>query len=48
VTGYGFDQDRERAIEAGFDRHLVKPVHGEALRRLFGEIQSLALAAGPN
>jgi signal transduction histidine kinase len=26
VTGWGQDSDRERAREAGFDRHLVKPV----------------------
>lgn len=26
VTGYGQPQDKERAREAGFDRHLVKPV----------------------
>jgi CheY-like chemotaxis protein len=26
VTAYGQDQDRRRAIEAGFDLHLVKPV----------------------
>lgn len=26
VSGYGFDHDRERGREAGFDHHLVKPV----------------------
>jgi DNA-binding response OmpR family regulator len=26
VTGWGQDSDRIRAREAGFDRHLVKPV----------------------
>jgi PAS domain S-box-containing protein len=26
LTGYGQDSDRARAIEAGFDAHLVKPV----------------------
>lgn len=26
VTGYGQPQDRERALQAGFDHHLVKPV----------------------
>ncbi|HET6576512.1 MAG TPA: response regulator [Fimbriiglobus sp.] len=26
VTGYGRDEDREQAREAGFDHHLVKPV----------------------
>jgi CheY-like chemotaxis protein len=26
VTGYGRDEDRERARAAGFDHHLVKPV----------------------
>jgi PAS domain S-box-containing protein len=25
ITGYGQEQDRERALQAGFDRHLVKP-----------------------
>jgi CheY-like chemotaxis protein len=25
VTGYGSKEDRERAIEAGFDYHFVKP-----------------------
>jgi PAS domain S-box-containing protein len=26
VTGYGLREDRERALRAGFDEHLVKPV----------------------
>jgi signal transduction histidine kinase len=26
VSGYGQDKDRERSREAGFDRHMVKPV----------------------
>jgi CheY-like chemotaxis protein len=25
VTGWGHEDDRQRAREAGFDRHLVKP-----------------------
>ena len=34
LTGYGQDDDRRRALEAGFDAHLVKPVDLDALRRL--------------
>jgi two-component system, sensor histidine kinase len=26
VTGYGQAEDRQRALDAGFDAHLVKPV----------------------
>jgi signal transduction histidine kinase/ActR/RegA family two-component response regulator len=32
VTGYGQDEDRDRAAEAGFDAHLVKPVDLDVLR----------------
>ena len=38
VTGWGTDQDRQRAAAAGFDHHLVKPVDGLRLGRLFDEI----------
>jgi signal transduction histidine kinase/CheY-like chemotaxis protein len=31
VTGYGTPEDRQRAIDAGFDAHVVKPVDFEAL-----------------
>ena len=32
VTGYGQDEDRKRASEAGFDRHFTKPVDLDAVR----------------
>ena len=34
LTGYGEAQDRARAEQAGFDRHLTKPVEPQALRDL--------------
>jgi signal transduction histidine kinase len=37
LTGYGQPEDRARALEAGFDEHLVKPVEPEALSRLLAE-----------
>ena len=37
LTGYGLPEDRQRAIEAGFDRHLVKPVDPAQLAALLGE-----------
>jgi signal transduction histidine kinase len=32
LTGYGLLEDRQRALQAGFDLHLVKPVPPERLR----------------
>lgn len=37
LTGYGQEEDRRRALEAGFDDHMTKPVHFDALQRLLGE-----------
>jgi CheY-like chemotaxis protein len=34
VTGYGQEEDRERARRAGFDYHLVKPVDPDVLCQL--------------
>ncbi|HEX3843386.1 MAG TPA: ATP-binding protein [Steroidobacteraceae bacterium] len=31
ITGWGQDEDRRRAYEAGFDHHLAKPVAAEAI-----------------
>jgi CheY-like chemotaxis protein len=36
LTGYGQPMDRERAIEAGFDHHLIKPLEAETLLRFIG------------
>ena len=40
LTGYGQDTDRERAREAGFDDHLVKPVSLDSLRNLLATLPS--------
>jgi CheY-like chemotaxis protein len=37
VTGYGQDEDRRKAQEAGFDHHLTKPVNPETLQRLVAQ-----------
>jgi CheY-like chemotaxis protein len=34
VTGYGQEEDRRRARQAGFDHHLTKPVDPDALLEL--------------
>jgi len=34
LTGWGQDGDRQQAVDAGFDRHLTKPVDLDALDRL--------------
>jgi PAS domain S-box-containing protein len=39
ITGWGQEQDRLRAVEAGFDQHLVKPISAETVESL---LQSLA------
>jgi PAS domain S-box-containing protein len=36
LTGYGQPEDRGRTAEAGFDVHLVKPVHPDAIADLLG------------
>ncbi|HET9253215.1 MAG TPA: ATP-binding protein, partial [Candidatus Eisenbacteria bacterium] len=42
LTGYGLPEDRERAREAGFDEHVVKPLQPE---RLSGIIAAAAARA---
>lgn len=37
LTGYGHDEDRERAVKAGFDAFQVKPVEPDALQALLAK-----------
>jgi CheY-like chemotaxis protein len=36
ITGYGQPEDRTRALDAGFDAHVTKPVSPERLAELLG------------
>ena len=36
LTGYGQEQDRKQALNAGFNFHLIKPVSIEDLRKVLG------------
>jgi len=37
VTGYGQPADRERAFDAGFDSHLLKPIQPHVLEEMLGQ-----------
>lgn len=39
LTGYGQESDRRRALEAGFDQHLVKPVDLDRLQSMLWTAQ---------
>jgi CheY-like chemotaxis protein len=43
VTGWGQDEDRQRAADAGFDRHLVKPVEPSQIESIFASLGSTSL-----
>ncbi len=38
MTGYGQEGDRKRAVEAGFDHHLVKPVDFDVVQRILSSV----------
>jgi CheY-like chemotaxis protein len=38
ITGYGQQIDRDRALSAGFDHHLVKPIDTEKLYSILAGI----------
>jgi signal transduction histidine kinase len=42
LTGYGGEEDRQRSREAGFTRHLVKPVDLDELRHLLATLPARA------
>ncbi len=37
LSGWGADEDRKRGLEAGFDRHVIKPIDVEELKGLLAE-----------
>jgi CheY-like chemotaxis protein len=43
LTGWGQDDDRRRALDAGFDHHFTKPIDPGQLTRLIADRS----AAGP-
>jgi len=34
LTGWGQEEDKRKALEAGFDHHLIKPIDPDALEAL--------------
>ncbi len=40
LTGYGRDEDKQAAMAAGFDYHLVKPVNPDALSGLVSQLHA--------
>ncbi len=46
LTGYGQDEDRRRAREAGFNHHLTKPVAPEDLQALLKKPEPVTPASG--
>ena len=39
VTGWGQEEDKRKSKDAGFDRHMVKPVEPRVLMKLIAELQ---------
>jgi len=48
LTGYGRGPDRRRALDAGFDEHLVKPVEFDKLLARLAELHGRSLMVGFN
>lgn len=46
MTGYAAEEDRRRSTEAGFDRHLVKPLDLDGLERFLGDFDRSAELPG--
>jgi CheY-like chemotaxis protein len=48
TTGWGQDEDRNRASDAGFDAHLVKPVDLTKLEELLRQASEAADGTAPS
>jgi len=47
LSGYGREEDKRLALEAGFDHHLVKPPDVDALGALLGRVAATSREAHP-
>jgi CheY-like chemotaxis protein len=45
ITGWGQEDLRQRSQEAGFDRHLVKPVEPSSLREVLADLDNITPAS---
>jgi hypothetical protein len=43
--GWGQPEDKDRAMAAGFDRHLTKPVHPHEIEKLLAALPGGIIAA---
>ena len=48
LTGYGQEDDRRRALQAGFDDHLTKPVRCASLEKLLADPKVVGPCALPS
>ncbi|RYG62964.1 response regulator [bacterium] len=39
LTGYGQPEDRQKALDAGFDEHLTKPIEASHLRQILDQVR---------
>jgi two-component system CheB/CheR fusion protein len=40
LTGYGQEEDRQRALAAGFDHHMVKPINVQEVEKVVASLAS--------
>jgi PAS domain S-box-containing protein len=45
LSGYGQAQDKEKALAAGFDRHVVKPIQGDDVMALLAGVERVRKTA---
>lgn len=48
ISGYAYDADIEKSLEAGFSEHLTKPIAAESLFAAIERVAALPLPQRPN
>jgi DNA-binding response OmpR family regulator len=46
ITGWGEAADHERALQAGFDRHVTKPANGDIIRDVLASAETYLAGVG--